>query len=257
MPSAKKRSRRSFRRSGQSLDLADTMLKLVEPSMAVLAAAAGVTKFVDVAASSNIAMIAAAAAVIGRLASAGFAEGIGRRTLERLREASDAKLSSDNVRIAVRVLGMEIQLAFPGLLVRAASRDTSEAISPVTQKTATAIGAVIEGRRSTQYVASALLLAAVGALLAIAYITDSEVGVPTIWILSAGVVLINLSGILLNYRVAKGLYGTNEYEAREIVHFVLEHAEDVDFSAGLGAHDLEFSAESERAIAAVWEGATA
>jgi hypothetical protein len=39
---------------------------------------------------------------------------------------------------------------------------------------------------------------------------------------------------LLRYRIRKGYYGTNEDEAREIIQFILEHAEDTDFSSGDG-----------------------
>ncbi|HEX4496490.1 MAG TPA: hypothetical protein VIE43_12535 [Thermoanaerobaculia bacterium] len=45
--------------------------------------------------------------------------------------------------------------------------------------------------------------------------------------------------LALRYRIRLGLFGTNEYEARQVLHFVLDNADKHDFSGGLGVEDLE------------------
>jgi hypothetical protein len=43
---------------------------------------------------------------------------------------------------------------------------------------------------------------------------------------------------ILDYRIRKGYYGATEYEAMEIIQFILEHAEDIDFTDGTGTKKL-------------------
>lgn len=56
--------------------------------------------------------------------------------------------------------------------------------------------------------------------------------------------LIILIGLLyvnqkvLRYRIAKGYYGTNEYEVREIIQFILDHSDKTDFTDGDGMKKL-------------------
>jgi len=50
---------------------------------------------------------------------------------------------------------------------------------------------------------------------------------------------------LLRYRIRKGYYGTSEDEAREIIQFILEHAEDTDFTDGDGTKKLMPDPETE------------
>src|SRR4051794_30879466 len=50
-------------------------------------------------------------------------------------------------------------------------------------------------------------------------------------------ILLFLSERVLQYRIRHGMYGTNEYEAREVVHFLLRHAKDTNFSGGSGLRE--------------------
>jgi hypothetical protein len=38
--------------------------------------------------------------------------------------------------------------------------------------------------------------------------------------------------IILEFRISNRYYGTNDYEAREIINFILSHVGDNDFEAG-------------------------
>ena len=124
-------------------------------------------------------------------------------------------------------------------------------------KANTAIAALLNERRSALSVASVVLVLALGVYLAIGFFTGTPPSTVIISLLAAAVVLINAAAISLNYRVSHGLYGTNEYEAREIIQFVLAHAEEIDLSGGLGATDWDLSPETERILASLWEGETA
>jgi hypothetical protein len=44
------------------------------------------------------------------------------------------------------------------------------------------------------------------------------------------ILLLHVNERIFAFRVAKGLYGNNDYEAREILHFILSHADKQDFS---------------------------
>jgi hypothetical protein len=51
------------------------------------------------------------------------------------------------------------------------------------------------------------------------------------------------------------LFGTNEYEARQIIHFVLDNADDIDFSGGLGGSRLELDEKTQEILNAAWSPA--
>jgi hypothetical protein len=52
----------------------------------------------------------------------------------------------------------------------------------------------------------------------------------------------------LEYRIRKGLYGNNEYEAREILQFIIDHADKTDFTSGGKSKKLLPDAEIEQIL---------
>jgi len=42
--------------------------------------------------------------------------------------------------------------------------------------------------------------------------------------------LLELKIYLMNYRIKKGYWGTNEHEAREVIYFILKNSEKIDFT---------------------------
>lgn len=46
--------------------------------------------------------------------------------------------------------------------------------------------------------------------------------------------LISMKDIIVEYRIKKGLFGNNQYEARAFIEFLVEHSENIDFSDGSG-----------------------
>ncbi len=64
--------------------------------------------------------------------------------------------------------------------------------------------------------------------------------------------MLQLADASLDYRIRHGLYGTNEYEARQIISFALNHAEGTDLGGGLGAADIQIDAATEKLIHENW-----
>jgi hypothetical protein len=107
-------------------------------------------------------------------------------------------------------------------------------VSRANQRAKAAMDVVVEDRALSHSCATVLLLLA----LSVAPLGGSCDAVAVV-VLVIGVLAARLSSGVLRYRVEQGLYGTNEYEAREIVAFVLERAGGIDLSGGLGARDAE------------------
>lgn len=57
-------------------------------------------------------------------------------------------------------------------------------------------------------------------------------------IISALILALFINQKILEYRISKGLYGSNEYEAREILRFILSHTDKSNFSDGQGLKEI-------------------
>jgi hypothetical protein len=123
--------------------------------------------------------------------------------------------------------------------------------------TTTAIDAVAHQIHGNRTGASIVLIAALFVVLLLNLRWPHVAPEGLLILLIAAIVVLNASTLALDYRVSHGLFGTNEYEAREIVRFVLKNAGDTDFSGGLGARDLDLSAATATTLDGVWSGAPA
>lgn len=122
---------------------------------------------------------------------------------------------------------------------------------------AAAIAALIRAKRSDQNRAALTLIAAMTIYLAVCIVNKGNPSVLLLIVLAGGVLSVQISALALTYRVRHGLYGTTAYEAREIVSFVLDNADKIDFSGGLGADELDLSERTEKAFVSIWEGVPA
>lgn len=61
---------------------------------------------------------------------------------------------------------------------------------------------------------------------------EHELNSSIILFLSVCLALVHVNQKILEYRVSKGLYGRTEYEAREIINYILSHSDKSDFSDG-------------------------
>lgn len=73
-----------------------------------------------------------------------------------------------------------------------------------------------------------LLALAINALLA--YVNDVEMSLFAICVVAIGFAAIYVDHKLIEYRVRRGWYGKNEFESREIIRFILAHADKNDFN---------------------------
>lgn len=96
-----------------------------------------------------------------------------------------------------------------------------------------------ESFKSIKYIMSALVIYLLWASL-LEYLMDHPIthlfsqttNNTVLMILSLGVLLIIIKDKVISYRLRNGLFGKNESEAREIIHFILENRNDIDFTDG-------------------------
>jgi hypothetical protein len=120
----------------------------------------------------------------------------------------------------------------------------------------TAIAGIAREKHRDQIVASATLAASIMAYVVIGWVTGQRGSVMPVGILGSALIILNAGMIASRYRWEHGLFGTSEYEAREIVRFVLDNADDIDFSGGLGAREISIDSE-ETFLNDLWQPAGA
>ena len=141
------------------------------------------------------------------------------------------------------------------LLQSLPSRKIHEQAEKPPKPRVTAIGAVMAARRKATYAASITLLFSMVSYLAVVRRFHAPVDIVVMVVITVGIVAINASAMAFSYRVSHGLYGTTEYEVREIIRFVLSRCDDVDFSSGLGAREFDATDEIVIALETAWAGA--
>jgi hypothetical protein len=61
-----------------------------------------------------------------------------------------------------------------------------------------------------------------------------KLNIPLLVVLLICILLVQIRQSLLKFRIERGYYGLNDYEAREMIEFLLNHSEKADFSDGDG-----------------------
>lgn len=98
------------------------------------------------------------------------------------------------------------------------------------KKSKTIVGLML-GEKMKQSTRIQLILLSVLIVNALfAYINDSDINVFVILVVVVGWVAIYVDHKLIEYRVTKGWYGKNEFESREIIRFIISHANKDDFN---------------------------
>jgi MFS family permease len=118
----------------------------------------------------------------------------------------------------------------------------------------TAIAGIAREKHRDQMIGSATLAAAISSYVLFGWLMGHRGSVWPVVFLGAALLLLNAGMIVSRYRWEHGLYGTSEYEAREIVRFILENADDIDFSDGLGAKNIPLDSE-ETFLSDLWQPA--
>ncbi|HEY0602148.1 MAG TPA: hypothetical protein VGD58_04510, partial [Herpetosiphonaceae bacterium] len=76
--------------------------------------------------------------------------------------------------------------------------------------------------KSSELIEASLLLSALGLL----FVSARQAGLIVLLVLILFIIRINI----IKFRIRKGYYGTNEYEAREIIQFILDNSQSIDFT---------------------------
>jgi hypothetical protein len=102
----------------------------------------------------------------------------------------------------------------------------------------TIVGILISRKAKQNFVAYLSLFISLITYTIIARLSHLEIR-PEVVLLILGLILaLFINQKILEYRIRKGLYGTNEYEAREILGFILSHADKSNFSGGQGLKEI-------------------
>lgn len=92
------------------------------------------------------------------------------------------------------------------------------------------VGIILDRKqRSSSRSITALSIAFFGLFIYDLY-TPNIVNFITLVFILALLVLRVIHIFMFEYRIRKGYYGRNEYEAREIIQFILDHSSDIDFT---------------------------
>jgi hypothetical protein len=119
-------------------------------------------------------------------------------------------------------------------------------------RTTTALAAFAAQRTRNRQAGTLFLLGALCLYVAVCLLISAHLSMGPVVLLAASAALLQLGDTALEYRIRRGLYGTTEYEARQIIQFLLANADDVDLSGSLGAADLILQPEDEPAALGIW-----
>lgn len=120
----------------------------------------------------------------------------------------------------------------------------------------TVIAALARRKTDQRQVATIALLLSLAVYAITRLRLELPLSVAIVAALAGGCILLQLADVALDYRIRRGLYGTNEYEARQIISFALNHAERSNLSGGLGAADIKIDAATEKLVHENWGVAT-
>jgi hypothetical protein len=95
---------------------------------------------------------------------------------------------------------------------------------------ATVAGMMVRSKAAANAIGYAALFGSTVLYLATCWLTDKAAHPLPITFFSLLVVAIYVNQTLLEYRIRRGFYGFNPYEAKEVIQFILLHSDTSDFS---------------------------
>ena len=138
-------------------------------------------------------------------------------------------------------------------LMPEAERKTRGASSPTTS---TVLAILSRKKAQQRQLAITFLLLATAACFAGALLSGSPLSFGPVLLLLLAAAVLQLGDAALGYRLQHSLYGTNEYEARQIISFVLAHADEIDLSGGLGVTEMNLEEATQTILESNWGVAT-
>lgn len=102
----------------------------------------------------------------------------------------------------------------------------------------TIISIFIQQQSKNNSIAYCVLFLAVIIHIVFVFLLELEINIGVITAVLFLVLTLYINEAVLIYRINHGLYGTNEYEVREILNFIMNHADPSNFTTGQGLKDL-------------------
>lgn len=118
----------------------------------------------------------------------------------------------------------------------------------------TIIGIMVDNRIKSTTKSYILLFLSLVVQLGFSYFTKEQINGWLITIVVFLLAILFINQKMLEYRVKKGYYGATEYEAREIIEFILNHADKTDFTDNDGLKKLMPDPEIELQRESIPEG---
>lgn len=104
--------------------------------------------------------------------------------------------------------------------------------------TSTVIGLMMIRKEKQTFLAYIFLIASLLVYIALSQLLNLSVRTDLTLLVLGLLLALFVNQKVLEYRIKKGFYGTNEFEAREVLKFILEHADKSSFSDGQGLKDI-------------------
>jgi|GEM_PF-3340944 len=98
------------------------------------------------------------------------------------------------------------------------------------KKSSTIVGMMLSEKLKNSVRIQLVLLSALASNALLAYVNDVDMSIFVIFVVIIGFAALYIDHKLIEYRVRRGWYGKNEFESREIIRFILAHADKNDFN---------------------------
>lgn len=106
------------------------------------------------------------------------------------------------------------------------------------KKSSTIVGMMLSDKIKSSSRIQIILISSLVIHVIVALLSSIDINGFIILIISLALLALHVDHKLIEYRIKKGFYGRNEYEAKEIINYIISHADKNDFNDGNGRKKL-------------------
>ncbi|HAT2715243.1 TPA: hypothetical protein ACSP71_003187 [Aeromonas hydrophila] len=117
------------------------------------------------------------------------------------------------------------------------------------RKANTIVGVMLLEKAKKGTIQQSILILAIVAHLFIVWLTGSDISQFVLLFLAVLLLAVFVDQKLIEFRIRKGWYGSNEFETRELIEFITLHSNKDDFNDGNGAKRIIPNPEADLAVA--------
>jgi hypothetical protein len=176
-----------------------------------------------------------------------------RKTIEQLlRSMSEVQIKNQKVimhssyKITITVM-TRLDILINARLFAAAFRSLQQSMDKKHKRdstlSATITGMMVNSKASANARAYLILIFSLISYILIQLLKSQTIELAPLAVLSLLILLTHINQFIFEFRIRKGLYGFNAYEAREIISFILSHSDKSDFSNSDGLKSILPEAE--------------